>query len=332
MNQHQDVFVLLESADEKSSEINQGLLTEGRRIAERFGTSLSALMIGESSENTDSLMPYGLGRLYRLHGDGLAPYSSEVYSWAIAEVLKKIAFELLLAAHTDRGRKLAPRIAFQLKTAAVTGCVDIRIRDERLFFTRSLHGDQLEQEISYASQTHQIISIRPEVLTRRESAAAQPFQVLDISIEIPRDLAASKTLEIIEPDFRTIDLQHANRIVGAGLGCASPKLLGLVEELGHLLECAIGATRPMVDDGCLSRDRMIGQTGKSVSPGLYLALGVSGSFHHLAGIQQCQTVLSVNLDPEAPIFGASDTGFLGDLEILLPMLIARIKQYRDEPA
>ena len=130
------------------------------------------------------------------------------------------------------------------------------------------------------------------------------------------------------PDFRTVDIPFARRIVGVGSG-ASP-LINLSEALALLLEGSIAATRPVVDDGFVPRERMIGQTGKTVSPGLYVALGISGSPHHVAGIQPAGRVLSLNIDAGAPIFGFSDTGFVCDLAGLLPKLIDRINRYRDE--
>jgi electron transfer flavoprotein alpha subunit len=137
-------------------------------------------------------------------------------------------------------------------------------------------------------------------------------------------------LELIPPDYRTVDILYAKRIIGAGSGCGEPGLLSLVEELSHLLEGSIGTTRPVVDDGYLPKERMIGQTGKTIFPELYIALGISGSPHHVAGIQASKTILSVNRDPRAPIFNVSDAGFICDLKTLLPKLINRIKRYRDE--
>jgi electron transfer flavoprotein alpha subunit len=325
-----NIFVLLEPAGEKSMEINQGLLTEGHRIASSLGCCLSALTIGDLPADADPFKSYGLTTLYYVQGEGLSQYSSETYSWAAAEAMKGLSFRLLLLAHSDSGRDLAPRIAALLDTQAITDCVDIRFRDRTLFYVRSLYGGRLEQEISYKDQARPIASLSLAALNKREIGTSESFQISRIPIQIPSDLVGTKTLEIITPDYQTIDILHTKRIVGAGLGCADSKLLGLAEELSYLLEGSIGTTRPVVDDGLLPRDRMIGQTGKTVSPELYLALGISGSTHHMAGLQQSKTILSVNRDTHAPILGMADAGFVGDLETLLPKLIDRIKRYRDE--
>ena len=147
-------------------------------------------------------------------------------------------------------------------------------------------------------------------------------------MEIPATVARTRTLELLAPDAGTVDIAYARRIIGAGAGAAGVR--PLVEELAQLLDASIGTTRVMVDDGHMPKSRMIGQTGKSVTPEVYMALGISGSPHHVAGIQQSREILSVNLDQAAPIFGLSDRGFAGDLKELLPRLIERIKRYRDE--
>jgi electron transfer flavoprotein alpha subunit len=143
---------------------------------------------------------------------------------------------------------------------------------------------------------------------------------------------AVRHLAAIPPDARSMDLVHAKRIVAAGMGTADEKLLAAVHELADLLEGSVGATRPMVDDGRLSKERLIGQTGRTVSPELYVALGLSGSPHHVAGVRKADRVLSVNRDARAPIFQFSDVGYVADLEAVLPALIEKIKDWRDSPS
>ena len=154
------------------------------------------------------------------------------------------------------------------------------------------------------------------------------LEIRTIPIEVPPDLVLPTAMPPVAPDFKTVDIVYAGRIIGVGSG--SRDSIALVDELADLLGAAIGTTRVVVDDGFFPKIRMIGQTGKTVSPGLYLALGVSGSPHHVAGIQGSIEVLSVNTDPNAPIFGFSDKGFVGDLRSLLPKLVDRIRRYRDE--
>jgi len=184
--------------------------------------------------------------------------------------LKNLSFRLFLFGHTDRGAELAPRVALYLNTVAVTDCVDIRIRNEVLVYARLIYGSQFEQEVSLTMSLPEVATIRPEAFDKRESGGSRGISVRTIAVDIPSDFIGPVTLELIPPDYRTVDILYAKRIIGAGFGCGN---LSLVEELSHLLEGAVGTTRPVVDDGHLPRERMIGQTGKTVAPDLYIGLG-----------------------------------------------------------
>ncbi len=176
-----------------------------------------------------------------------------------------------------------------------------------------------------------------------EAAAAQAAAALaDAAVLDPAPAAAPgatsgaaprvRHLETRPPEARSVDLVHAKRIVTAGMGAANDKLQAAVAELADLLEGSVGATRPVVDEGRLPKERLIGQTGRTVAPELYVALGVSGSPHHVAGVRKADRVLSINRDVRAPIFQFSDVGYVADLEEVLPALIDKIKAWRDAPA
>jgi electron transfer flavoprotein alpha subunit len=330
MSSVRGIIVFLEPPGERVDEVNRGLLTEGSRLTRLLGGKLGALAVGHSIPEPAAIQGYGLSRLIHVDGNDLSEYSCETFAWAAAKALENIPFRLLLFAHSDRGSELAPKIASYLDTAAVTDCVDIRATDGCLVYVRHVYGGQLEQEISYSAPVPEIASIRTDGLYKRKegSLSSGPVSTLRVSVEVPSGLSSARPLDTIPPDYRTVDILYARRIVGLGAGCAGE--LGLAEELAHLLGASIAATRPVVDDGLVPKARMIGQTGKTVAPDLYLTLGVSGSPHHVAGIQESREVLSVNLDPRAPVFSFSDTGFVGDLRSLLPKLIERIKRHRDK--
>jgi electron transfer flavoprotein alpha subunit len=298
---NRNVIVALES----SEAINRGLLAEGSRIANLLGGNLSALLTEPSF------------------------HSSHAWAQTAKTLLKEVPFRLLLFAHTDKGGELAPRIALALDAAAVMDCFDIRFRNENLYYARYVYSGQFEQEVSFADPP-EIVTLNPESLATRDVASASPFQFNTIHMQIPEVADDKRTIATIPPDFKTIDIRYAKRILDIGVGCDQPELLKLAEELSNLLEASIGTTRLVVDNGRISKNRMMGQTGKSASPELCLVLGASGSPHHVAGIRQTGTILSVNSDARAPIFGVSDTGFVSDLGGLLPKLIDRIKQFRDK--
>jgi electron transfer flavoprotein alpha subunit len=175
----------------------------------------------------------------------------------------------------------------------------------------------------------EIATFRREALDKGLKAERGNLKVIEKQIDITPEIMRTKTLSRIPPDFRTLDIIHAKRIIGTGAGIAHKELIPALEEFAELLEGSLGATRPVVDDGFLPKERMIGQTGKMVSPELYVSLGISGSPHHVAGIQDSQRIIAVNKDIRAPIFQLSDIGFIGDLKKILPKLVERIKEWRD---
>jgi electron transfer flavoprotein alpha subunit len=328
VNGEKDILVFLETPGEDGQEINEGLLSEGYRIGQSLGGSLQALAVGSATESVSTLEEYGVSTLYILKGNLLSQYRCEVFSQAMAIFLRTAQPRLLLFAHQDRGKELAPRVASLLDCVVVTDCVDIRVEKNEISYVRPLYGNQFEQEFSFSPGLVEVASIRPEILSRKKAPRKLSLQVQEIPLEVSPDAARTESLGIVPPDFKTVDIVHAQRILGAGLGVADPDIFPLVQKLSHLLGGALGTTRPVVDDGHLPKDRMIGQTGKMVAPGLYLALGISGSPHHVAGVEEAKRIVAINKDPRAPIFRFSDIGFIGDLRKILPPLIARIEEFK----
>jgi electron transfer flavoprotein alpha subunit len=307
-SRNRDVLVVLESSQEQAERteaINEGLMAEGGRIAGLLEGSLHALV-------TDIPM-----------------HNRHTWVQTAGTLLEDRPFRLILFAHTDAGGEMAPRIAHALGVAAVTDCFDIRYRNETLHYAKYVHGGRYEQEVTF-SEPPEIVSLNLEFLRRRDTRGTAHVPARKIQLRIPESAEAIRTIRTLPPDFRTVGIEYAQRILDIGAGCGSPELLEQAEELAGLLEASIGTTRLVVDGGRISKSRMIGQTGKEVSPERCLTLGVSGSPHHTAGIGKAGMVLSVNSDERAPVFGASDAGFVSDLRSLLPRLIRRIKQYRDE--
>ncbi len=328
-SEEHDVIVFLEPTEEgRGDDVNKGLLTEGKKIALLLGGALRAVSVGLSTPDFGTLKEYGASTLYSVEGKDFAGYDCAVFSWAAREALDQLPFRLLLFAHSDRGSELAPFVASALDTSAVTDCVDIRTDDRKLVYVRRIYDDQFEQEVSYSGWRREVATMRVDAFERQKVAKPGRLEVWSITVEIPLHLARTRTLELLPPQAETVDIAYARRILGMGAGCRDVR--PLVDELAHLLDASVGTTRVMVDEGHIPKSRMIGQTGKNVTPEKYMALGVSGSPHHVAGIQQSREILSVNLDPVAPVFGFSDKGFVGDLKDLLPKLIERIKRYRDE--
>jgi electron transfer flavoprotein alpha subunit len=263
----------------------------------------------------------------------------EVVATLLAAFVERSKPVTVVMADTDVCRELAPLLAARLGSGAVVGCSDLRVRGGAPVFVKPVYGGWLEQEIEPIAGTVPVATLDLTGVDEADSFAdGLPIpEVLEIegpaqgAPGAPQLRPRVRHLETIPPDPRTVDLTHAKRIVAAGSGSSSEDLLAAARELADLLAGSVGATRPVVDDGRLPKERLIGQTGKTVTPGLYLALGISGSPHHMAGVQNADRILSINRDVRAPIFRFSDVGYVADLEAVLPALVSKIKEWRDAP-
>jgi electron transfer flavoprotein alpha subunit len=259
----------------------------------------------------------------------------ERLSRAAASVLREREASVALFADDDLGRQLAPVVALELGTAAVVGCADVVVRDGCVVYVKPVQGGWLERELVFVDGCAQVATLQLDAALA--AAGESPADSESTTAKwIVGSLAATteaerrvRRLGLEPPDPRTVDLVHARRIVGVGVGGASDELLHAVAELAELLEGSVGATRPVVDDGRLPKERLIGQTGRTVAPELYLALGISGSPHHVAGVQGAEHIVTVNKDEYAPIVSFSDTSFIGRLEDVLPALVEQLRALRD---
>jgi electron transfer flavoprotein alpha subunit len=316
-------------AGEEIDKVGAGLLTEAKDIAEKAGGSVTALVFGEAPGDCAALLAkYGAGRALVFKDPLLKNPSAEAHAAALLPRLKAENPWLVLIGDTTLGRSLAPRLAAALGTGLVSGCARIDLSGPSPRFYRPVYSGQLHQEVLFNTDKTMIVTMDPTVLD--DAPALKAVEVATELIEpgLSSEAARVQHLEFLAADYETVDITEANTVVAAGMGAATDELFPLVSELAALLEGAIGTTRPVVDTGRISRDRLIGQTGKVVNPSVYLALGVSGATHHVGGIQGSGTIVSINRDPRAPIFRSSDVGLAADLREVLPKLIEKIKRAR----
>jgi electron transfer flavoprotein alpha subunit len=330
MLKENQIWVLPELGGGEANKLSLGLLTEARVIAEKAGGRATALLLGEAPEDCSGLLAqYGIGRALVFKDPLLKKPPVEVYARALLPRLGAEKPWLLILGDTPLGRALAPSLAAALGTGLVSGCARIDLFGESISCCRPVYGGQLWQEVVFTTDKTMLVTMDLAVLDA--APVAKPCQVVTEIIEpgLNPEIIRVEHLESLSADYRTVDVTEAETVVAAGMGAATDELFPLVSELAGLLEGAIGTTRPVVDTGRVPRDRLIGQTGKVVSPQVYLALGVSGATHHVGGIQGAGTIVSVNRDPRAPIFKSSDVGLAADLRELLPKLIERIKRAKE---
>jgi electron transfer flavoprotein alpha subunit len=327
-----DIWVLPEMTGqaEEISKLSLGLLTEARLIAARTGGSLTALIFGdEGRDYCDVLQKYGVDHAI-IFKDPFLKYPD---GWLYSKVIENLGQEkpfIFLMGHTVLGREMAPRLAVKWGSGVVSNCCKIDFGNPlKPRFYRAVWAEQAYQEIIFQNEGPRIVMLDPRVLNISPGRSGKTPEIETIEPKFKSD-SPVKHLGCLRADFQTLDITEARVVVGAGAGSLPDDIFPLVKELAALVEGAVGGTRPVIDDEKLERDRLIGQTGKLISPELYLALGVSGASHHVGGIQEAKTIVSVNCDPQAPIFQASDAGLVADLREVLPALIQKIKQARQD--
>jgi electron transfer flavoprotein alpha subunit len=336
MSDVRKIWVLPEIGEsvEASSKTALGLLTEAVAIADEVSGSATALIFGaESREYSEVLKQFGINDAI-VFTDPLFEFpSAEAYGAALLKKLREEEPWLLLMGDTVLGQELAPRLAVSLDAGLVSSCARIDLSDiEKPVFYRYAYGDQLFQEIVLATDRTMLVTMDSRVLNVSPVPSAGSIRIEEIASDLSPDALLIKHLEYLPVDFRTVDVAEADTIVSAGMGAATDRLLPLVEELANLVEGTVGTTRPVIDEGKIPREKMIGQTGKMVSPDLYLALGISGATYHTGGIQDSGKIVAINRDPRAAIFRTSDVGIAADLREVLPALIEKIKKARKDGA
>ncbi len=322
-----EVLVFVDLAAGELDDAGKGILSEASRLAKTLGGSWSAIAFaGAEPGALQELAPYGTPGLTLIEGAPDTADSVEAQGQLLAGAAAELGARVLLLPHNDLGGALAPLLASQLQAALFTEAIGYDGANHGLKLMRQVLGAQVAEAKHWDQSAVLVLTMNPRVL----SAVVLPtMQRSELRVTTWRPSAAvvagpSRIVERIPPDPQTVDVTEAEVMISAGLGC-SEQGFEQVKELSRLLNASLGVTRPVYDLGYAEFERMVGQTGKTVAPRFYLALGISGSMHHLGGIKDSKKVVSVNIDSKVPIFPNSDEGFVADLRDVLPLLIERVK-------
>ncbi|MCD6527856.1 MAG: electron transfer flavoprotein subunit alpha/FixB family protein [Desulfuromonas sp.] len=321
-----NIVVFVDFPGAKLDDYGKGVLTEASRLANVLGSEWSVLSFGEpAAESIEALAPYGVEKLTLIKSDEKLLDSVDVQARLLALATEQEDASLLLLPHNDLGATLAPLLTNELQAALFTETIAYANDGEKLTLSRKILGAQVAEMKCWDARSKLVLTVSPEILSTVVLPSVKPGSV-QVERWQPPTVAPGVTriIERIAADPQTVDLVDAEVIVSAGLGC-NDEAIGQVKELVQLLNASLGVTRPAYDLGYTGFERMVGQTGKTVAPQFYLALGISGSMHHLGGMKDSKRIVSVNIDPKAPIVANSDEGFVADLRELLPLLIERVK-------
>jgi len=317
------VWVLAEQKKGKVQPVVYELLGKARELAASLSTEVSAVVLGEHlEEEVQELIWRGADRVYVVERRELANFQDEPYTNILVELIKKYKPEIVLCGATSIGRSLISRVAVNLRVGLTADCTGLDIDPQRkiLLQTRPAFGGNIMATIISPNYRPQMATVRHKVFPETSSDRKRKGKIIRENFDGRFFVSRSKLLDIIEEIESTVNLAEADIIVSGGRGMNGAENFKLLEELAKVLGAAVGASRAAVDSGWIPYSHQVGQTGRTVSPKIYIACGISGQIQHLVGMQSSKIIVAINKDPDAPIFKVATYGIVGDLFEIIPAL------------
>jgi len=322
-----NILVIAELSQGKTGRATWEAVTAGQKLSEDLGKQLAVLVLGDGIDAAaQEIAAKDVAEVLTAQDAKLAEYTPDGYSAAIHQVVESEAPDLVVLNHTYQVRDYAPKLAVKLGRGLVSDCIRYRFDDGKPIFVRQVFQGKIEAEVQIETEPPHIVSFQAGTFNPTDVKDGQaPAKIRSVNVDLSGVDVRTKVLEIFQGVKQEVDLSKAERIVAVGRGIKGPDNLPLAEELAKLLKAEIGASRPVCDEGWLPIDRQIGSSGQTVSPRLYLALGISGAIQHLVGMKNSQVIVAINKDPSAPIFDVADYGVVGDLFEVIPALVEALK-------
>lgn len=337
---YKGVFVFAQQVDNKLNGIALELVGKGKDLAKDLGTEVTAVLIGSDVMGlTKELAEYGADRIIVVDDPELKEYRTEPYAHALAEVIKKYKPEIMLVGATAIGRDLGPRVSARIHTGLTADCTQLEIGDfpinpipgreqlhNQLLMTRPAFGGNTIATIACPNFRPQMATVRPGVMQKAERVEGAQAVIEEFNPGFVPNNKYVEILDIVKAVSDVEDIMDAKILVSGGRGVGSAENFKLLDDLAEALGGTVSCSRAVVDAGWKSKDLQVGQTGKTVRPHVYFAIGISGAIQHLAGMEESDIIIAINKDETAPIFDVADYGIVGDLNKILPALTEKIKE------
>lgn len=320
--EYKNLWVYLETDEGTAKNVGYELLNPGRRMADKLGQELVAVVLGKNvADVAKKAIAYGADKAILVEGDEYATYNTDVQTYAMVKLIGKYHPSIVLYGATNNGRDVGPRVACSVHTGLTADCTALDIDDKGLLAsTRPAFGGNLMATISCPDHRPQMSTVRPGVFKKPVLDESRTGEIITEELHLDPAQIRVHLLERVKEVAEAVNLEEAEIIVSGGRGLKSAENFKLVQDLADALGATVGASRAAVDAGWIPHAHQVGQTGKTVAPKLYIACGISGAIQHLAGMSGSDTIIAINKDPDAPIFGVADYGIVGDLFEVLPAL------------
>jgi electron transfer flavoprotein alpha subunit len=318
------VWIVAEVRDGAYRKVSFEIASAARKLADELGDEVCAVLCGSGIEGKAAeLGKYGVDKVYVADNAALEPYTTDAHAAAVAKIVKEKAPAILLLGASVQGKDLSARLVGKLATGLATDCTALKIEGGKLVAVRPMYAGKCFGEVAFEAAPA-MATLRPNVFPIVENAKAGAVEKFDPALDAGQ--LKTKVAEIAKDTSGKIELTEANIIVSGGRGMKGPENFPLLEELAKVLGAAVGASRAAVDAGWRPATDQVGQTGKTVSPNLYIACGISGAIQHLAGMSSSKFIVAINKDPEAPIFQRADYGIVDDLFKVVPEITTAAKK------
>ena len=320
------VLIAGEIVDGELSSTSKEILAAGRGLAESLGQELAIAVLGGDPRGVvEEAARHGADRVYSVAHPLLEDYHPDLHLAALESLGKEVAPAVLLMGRTVSGRDLAPRLAFRLSAGLAQDCLEVRIDEsDRLLATRPVYGGNAMATVS-CNGTPQMATIRPKAYEPLEPDDSRRAEVVDFAVELDASMARSRVVETVREEAEGVKLEEAGIVVAGGRGLGGPEPFADLQELASVISAGVGASRAAVDSGWVPPSFQIGLTGTTITPDLYITVGISGASQHMAGCSGAKVIVAINKDSEANIFKEARYGVVGDWKNILPALTEALR-------
>lgn len=338
--EYKGIYIFAEQVDGKLSSIALELLGKAQDLAKQLETKVTAVLIGYEIEKlTKELAEYGAEQVILVENPELKYYRTEPYTHALSSVIKEFKPEIVLLGATAIGRDLGPRVSARIATGLTADCTHLEIgsfpvnprpgqeqKHRQLLMTRPAFGGNTIATIACPDHRPQMATIRPGVMKKIEPIVNAETELIRYNIDFKPNHKYVEIIDVVKVVSETVDIMDAKILVSGGRGVGSAENFKILEELAEVLGGQVSCSRAVVDSGWKPKNLQVGQTGKTVRPQVYFAIGISGAIQHVAGMEEADIIIAINKDETAPIFDVADYGIVGDLNKIVPELTKKLRE------
>lgn len=326
--QYKNVYVFVEQREGVIQNVGLELLGKARELADALNEKVYAMLLGHDlTTQAQECIAYGADTVLRVDAPELATYVTEPYAQAIYQIIRDNKPSIVLIGATTIGRDLGPRLSARVETGLTADCTGLEISEERdLLMTRPAFGGNLMATIICKEHRPQMSTVRPGVMRMGQRDENRKGTIEDVKINFDKSKFRVRVLETVKQTKNLVDITEAHVLISGGRGVGNAEGFDMLRAMANTIGAEVSASRAMVDAGVLGHERQVGQTGKTVRPDLYFAMGISGAIQHLAGMEESEYIIAINKDKFAPIFNVADSGIVGDVRKIVPLLTEKLKR------